>query len=80
MPHTNDQLKQKTFDCSELDEASIKDEYSVFDCEDDEFDFDEESSNADRHPYYHVDPSSVGITPQKRPNFNSSNLTTQRSP
>jgi hypothetical protein len=29
-----DQLKPKTFECEALDEASGKDEYSVFDCED----------------------------------------------
>jgi hypothetical protein len=27
-------LQPKTFDSSDLDEASAKDEYSVFDCED----------------------------------------------
>lgn len=27
-------LQPKTFDVSDLDEASLKDEYSVFDCED----------------------------------------------
>jgi hypothetical protein len=42
-PVPSRRLQPKTFDISDLDEASLKDEYSVFDCEDLMF---EESANS----------------------------------